>query len=126
MALGRPRAFDIDKALDRALKVFWKRATRGHLWRSLTRAMGINRPSLYAAFGNKEALFRKVVDRYVERSARVLCARGPWPSRPGGVVERLLFGAIDLMTDPGHPRGCLMVQGGAARAERRPVPSARS
>ena len=64
MAIGRPRAFDIDKALDRALKVFWRKGFEGASLHDLTRAMGINRPSLYAAFGNKEALFRRALDRY--------------------------------------------------------------
>src|SRR5580704_15142565 len=61
---GRPRAFDVDKALDRALKVFWSKGYEGASLPELTRAMRINRPSLYAAFGNKESLFRKALDRY--------------------------------------------------------------
>ena len=66
--LGRPRAFDIEKALERALRVFWEKGYEGSSLSDLTEAMGINRPSLYAAFGNKEALFRKALDRYVERT----------------------------------------------------------
>ncbi len=58
------RQFDVDKALDRALEVFWARGYEGATLPELTRAMGINRPSLYAAFGNKEQLFHKVLDRY--------------------------------------------------------------
>ncbi|MGC2716955.1 MAG: helix-turn-helix domain-containing protein, partial [Pseudolabrys sp.] len=61
---GRPRAFDLDLALERAMHVFWAKGYEGAALSDLTRAMRINRPSLYAAFGNKEQLFRKVLDRY--------------------------------------------------------------
>ena len=69
MAGGRPRAFDVDEALDRALEVFWRQGYEGTALSDLTAAMGINRPSLYATFGNKEALFRKVLDRYADGPA---------------------------------------------------------
>ncbi len=69
MSLGRPREFDIEKALDKALKLFWKKGYEGTSLPELTKAMGINRPSLYAAFGNKEALFRKAIDRYIQGPA---------------------------------------------------------
>jgi AcrR family transcriptional regulator len=62
---GRPRAFDLDAALERAMNVFWAKGYEGASLSELTRAMRINRPSLYAAFGNKEQLFRRVLDRYV-------------------------------------------------------------
>src|SRR6476620_3388960 len=61
---GRPRTFDADRALARALDVFWRKGYEGASLPDLTRAMRINRPSLYAAFGNKEALFRRALDRY--------------------------------------------------------------
>ena len=64
MPSGRKRQFDADVALDRALEVFWTRGYEGATLPELTRAMGINRPSLYAAFGNKEQLFHKALDRY--------------------------------------------------------------
>ena len=69
MTLGRPRAFDIDQALDCALRVFWRKGYEGTSLPDLTKAMGINRPSLYAAFGNKEELFRKALDLYAEGPA---------------------------------------------------------
>ena len=87
MPRGRPREFDVDKALDRALKVFWRKGYEGASLPDLTKAMGINRPSLYAAFGNKEALFRKAIERYVEgpaaTSARRSKNRPPAPSPSG-------------------------------------------
>src|SRR5258707_13699013 len=64
---GRPRAFDPDAALDRAMHVFWAKGYEGASLSDLTRAMRINRPSLYLAFGNKEQLFRTVLDRYMAR-----------------------------------------------------------
>src|SRR5205823_4335567 len=113
VAKGRPREFDMDKALDRALKVFWRKGYEGASLPDLTKAMGINRPSLYAAFGNKEALFRKVLDRYVEGPAAYVRAALNEPTARA-VAERLLAGAIDLLADPRNPRGCLMVQGALA------------
>src|SRR5207342_638017 len=109
MTPGRPRGFDIDEALDCALEVFWRRGYEGASLPDLTEAMGINRPSLYAAFGNKEALFRKAVDRYVDStSAHVRGALEEPTAR--GVVERLFSGSVALITDPGNPRGCFLVQ----------------
>jgi AcrR family transcriptional regulator len=113
---GRPREFDTDKALDAALKVFWRKGYEGASLPELTKAMGINRPSLYAAFGNKEALFRKVLDRYAEGpSAYVGEALNEPTAR--AVAERLLEGTIDLLTDRRNPHGCLMVQGALACGE---------
>jgi AcrR family transcriptional regulator len=110
---GRPREFDVDQALDRALKVFWRKGYQGATLPDLTKAMGINRPSLYAAFGNKESLFRKAIDRYLAGPAsHVASALNESTAR--GVVERLLLGSIDMATDPRYPRGCFMVQGALA------------
>src|SRR5436309_10027243 len=64
MPSGRTRQFDVDEALERALEVFWARGYEGATLPALTEAMGINRPSLYAAFGNKELLFRKALELY--------------------------------------------------------------
>ena len=113
---GRPRAFDAEKALDRALGVFWRNGYEGASLPALTKAMRINRPSMYAAFGNKEALFRRAVERY---------ARGPASygrkaiekSTAREVVEALLGGAVALLTKPQNPGGCLMVQGALACGE---------
>lgn len=113
MPAGRPRTFDLDEALNAALRVFWEKGYEGASLPDLTKAMGINRPSLYAAFGNKEDLFEKVLDRYAEgpaAHARAALARAT--SRE--VVEELLFGAARLLSDKKNPRGCLLVQGALA------------
>ena len=94
-----PASFDVDKALDRALKVFWRKGYEGASLPDLTRAMGINRPSLYAAFGNKEALFRKALDRYAEGPAGHVREALNEPTARA-VVERLLLGTAELLTDP--------------------------
>lgn len=113
---GRPREFDIDQALDRALRVFWRKGYEGATLPELTRAMGINRPSLYAAFGSKEELFRQALDRYAEGPAGYLGeAMGEPTAR--AVAERLLDGTIEVVTDRRNPRGCLLVQGALACGE---------
>lgn len=111
--MGRPRAFDKDKALDRAMEVFWRKGYEGASLADLTKAMGINPPSLYAAFGNKEGLFRSALDRYVEGRADFLAEVLNAPTARG-VAERMLRGTADLLTDPCHPPGCVLIQGGLA------------
>jgi AcrR family transcriptional regulator len=113
MPRGRPREFDVDLALDRALQVFWRKGYEGASLPDLTAALGINRPSLYAAFGNKEALFRKALDRYVEGPAGYVSEALNAPTARA-VVEKLFHGAIQLLTDPQNPQGCLVVQGALA------------
>jgi AcrR family transcriptional regulator len=110
VALGRPRAFDAEEALGKALKVFQRKGYEGSSIAELTDAMGINPPSLYAAFGSKEELFRKALDRYVgireDFSHEALNA-----PTARAVVEQLLRGTADQLTDPQNPPGCLLVQG---------------
>src|SRR5690242_19926669 len=110
---GRPRAFDPDKALDRALNVFWRKGYEGASLPDLTRAMGINRPSMYAAFGNKESLFRKAMDRYIKGPASYARQALDEPTARA-VVDRLFEGMLDSMANPRNPRGCLVVQGALA------------
>jgi len=111
--LGRPRAFDPDTALEAALRVFWKKGYEGTALSDLTEAMGINRPSIYATFGNKEALFRKALDRYSERMTNFTAEALKEPTARA-VAERLMVGTADLLSCPGNPKGCLMVQGALA------------
>lgn len=110
---GRPRAFDIHQALDRAVEVFWRKGYEGTSLSDLTKAMGINRPSLYAAFGDKQALFNKVIDRYTNGAADFTLQALQAP-KAREVAERLLFGAAKEMCGGDHPAGCLLVQGALA------------
>jgi AcrR family transcriptional regulator len=110
MPKGRPRQFDVDKTLNRALMVFWRKGYEGTSLIDLTRAMKINRPSLYAAFGNKESLFRKALDRYAEGPTAYVREALEAPTARAA-VERLLRGTVDRLTDARNPRGCLIVQG---------------
>lgn len=110
MAAGRPRNFDMDQALDQALRVFWEKGYEGTSLPDLTEAMGINRPSLYAAFGNKEELFRKALDRY-ETGPTAFVARALEEPTARQVADRLLKEGINMVTHPDHPGGCLAVQG---------------
>jgi len=103
---GRPREFDTDEALASALRVFWARGYEGASLTELTEAMGITRPSLYAAFGNKEALFKRALDLYqAEKLAYVQSALEAATAR--GVAERMLEGTIENITS--ECRGCLGV-----------------
>ncbi len=110
MALGRPREFDLDQALENALMVFWEKGYEGASMADLTGAMGITRPSLYAAFGNKEELFRKALDSYVDGPAGYAKLALQQPTARA-VVEALLYGEVDAVTDPECPAGCLSVNG---------------
>src|SRR5882724_9674638 len=110
---GRPRAFDADVALERAMHVFWAKGYEGASLSDLTRAMCINRPSLYAAFGNKEQLFRKVLDRYVDGPLAYF-GKALAAAKARDVIEQILLGAANMASNPRLPAGCLMVQGALA------------
>lgn len=110
MAIGRPRTFNKEQALDQALEVFWRKGYEGASICDLTVAMGINPPSLYAAFGNKEALFRQALDRYAEtRAGFIREALAVAKARDG--IMALLRGTAQSLADKSSPAGCLLVQG---------------
>ncbi|MEU7714918.1 TetR/AcrR family transcriptional regulator [Micromonospora chalcea] len=115
-AFGRPREFDIDEALERAMQVFWARGYDGTSLTDLTGAMGITKSSMYAAFGNKEQLFRKAVQRYAEGPASYVTRALREPTARA-VAETFLRGAVRTTTSPGRPAGCLSVQGALALSE---------
>ena len=105
---GRPRAFEVEEALDCALHVFWRKGYEGASLTDLTDAMGINRPSLYAAFGNKESLFRKALDLY-EREKLDYIGKALEQPTARGVAEVMLRGSVDNVMSSSEPHGCLGV-----------------
>jgi AcrR family transcriptional regulator len=118
MRTGRPRNFSTEAALDRAMTVFWQKGYEGASLADLTEAMEINPPSLYAAFGNKEGLFRAVLGRYDARRKelmdRVLAAPDP-----KAVAQTFLQGVAEFAADTSgrNPPGCLLVQSGLSCSE---------
>jgi AcrR family transcriptional regulator len=105
---GRPREFCVDHALAQALRVFWTKGYESASLTDLTEAMGITRPSLYAAFGNKEALFRKALDLY-EREKMAYVGQALAQPTARGVAETMLRGAIDNAMGCDEPHGCMRV-----------------
>jgi len=104
--MARPREFCIDQALFKALNVFWRHGFEGASLSDLTEAMGITRPSLYAAYGNKEELFRKALDLYEETYMGFTQEALKEPTAYA-VAEKLLIGFAEAATAAGHPPGCL-------------------
>jgi len=111
MGVGRPRTFDMSEALDRAMEVFWRKGYEGASMVDLTTAMGINSPSLYAAFGSKEGLFHAVLDHYDQDRAGFL-SEVLASSTAHEAAECFLLGVADRATDPNDPPGCLLLQSG--------------
>jgi AcrR family transcriptional regulator len=111
MRSGRPRAFCLDAAIASAMPVFWRKGYEGASIADLTEAIGINPPSLYAAFGSKEGLFRAVIDRYEQERKddldKILSAASARATAEL-YLAKVAEGATS--TDGKHPPGCLIVQ----------------
>lgn len=97
------------------MRAFWKHGYEGTTLPELEAAMGINRPSMYAAFGNKESLFRKALDRYVERNEAIVREALAEPTARRA-IERLLKSAVSGC-DKSEMRGCMLVQGALSCGE---------
>ena len=111
--MGRPREFDTDAALEKAMRLFWAKGYEGTSVGDLTETLGISRPSLYAAFGDKQSLFRAALERYAAGPAGyVAVALGKPTARE--VAAHLLRGAADLQASTQNPGGCLTVNGAIA------------
>jgi AcrR family transcriptional regulator len=105
-ARGRPRSFDRVAALDAAMHVFWEKGYEGASIHDLTSAMGVNPPSLYAAFGDKEELFLAAVDHYAASRRDQMC---PEQRTAKAAIETYLRFKVDLLTGEGHPAGCMLM-----------------
>jgi AcrR family transcriptional regulator len=114
--MARPRAFDADQALDRAMQVFWNKGFEGASLPDLTHAMKINRPSLYAAFGNKEELFFKAIERYQNGPTNTMRIALAEPTARK-VFETLLDGVIVMLNSKKNPGGCMIVQSALSGGE---------
>jgi AcrR family transcriptional regulator len=112
--MGRPREFDTEKALERAMQLFWRQGFDGTSLADLTRELGVTRPSLYAAFESKQALFLRALDLYEGRAGYRQAALTAPSAR--AYAQALLYGAADLHGDKANPPGCLGVQGALACA----------
>ncbi|MBB6465186.1 AcrR family transcriptional regulator [Aminobacter lissarensis] len=108
---GRPRSFDRDAALRQAMRVFWKKGYDGASLSDLTVAMGINSPSLYAAFGSKEALFREAVDLYGATEGFEIWRAFERPGSARDAIADFLRASARAFSEPGDPKGCLIVLG---------------
>jgi AcrR family transcriptional regulator len=110
---GRPRGFDEDQAIDSAMRVFWEKSFEGTTMADLTDATGLSRSSIHAAFGSKEGLFLRAVERYKagQMSYFPKALAEPTLSR---AIEALLRGIVSFVSIPGNPRGCLSIHGALA------------
>ena len=103
---GRPREFDQEKALDRALELFWRQGYEGTSIADLREAIGITAPSLYAAFGSKEELYRRVLEHYLAGLGRTLADALREETNTYAAVKRFLFESAQKFAGPKTPRGC--------------------
>jgi AcrR family transcriptional regulator len=122
--MGRPRGFDEDAVLEAAMRVFWEKSYEGATMADLTEAMGINRSSMYTAFGDKESVFRRVMERYREGPMTYIRQALVQPSLREA-IEALIRGTAEFLSTPSNPRGCLSIQGAlACGTEAEPVKQA--
>jgi AcrR family transcriptional regulator len=106
-ARGRPRCFDLDEALDRSLLLFWQKGFQNTSLDEIAEAVGVKKPSLYAAFGDKEMLFRKVLQRYSGKLSGPVQALDRYDDIRAAINAFIELG-IAAGCGHGEPRGCLL------------------
>ncbi|MGW7538588.1 TetR/AcrR family transcriptional regulator [Amycolatopsis sp. NPDC054798] len=109
---GRPRAFDLDQALESALLVFWEHGYEATSLAQLREALGVSSASFYAAFSSKEDLFARVVERYMSGYGTVADHLADEDLAPREAIERFLRASVAMQTDSAHPLGCLLIMTG--------------
>lgn len=114
--MGRHREYDVDKVLDAVLCVFWRKGYEGASYADLTAAAGVERPALYAAFGNKEALFKRALERYHERFMQHIPEALAKPTSRE-VAAHILYRSVDLNTRFPDHTGCLGINGAVAGSD---------
>jgi AcrR family transcriptional regulator len=107
---GRPPAFNHEEALEKAMQTFWTYGYEGTSMAALIEAMDMNKPSIYAAFGNKEALFNKALDKYVAGPSAFVRDAIAEPTAYLA-AKKFLTKAVELLTQQRNQRGCMIVQG---------------
>lgn len=123
MMRGRPREFSTDAALDRVLEIFWRDGFEGASVQALADAAGVSKPSLYAAWGNKEALYLAALHRYQEIHGATLEAQLETEPDVRRAVHTYLRSMVDAYTERSHPSGCLVAAGATAcESDRVPEP----
>ena len=106
---GRPRSFDERDALEKATQVFWSKGYDGVTIDDLVAGMGVGRPSLYAVFGDKRAIFLRVLRAYAERKGASAAKALLSPQSLRDSIAGFLRYAVESATEKGSARGCLMV-----------------
>jgi AcrR family transcriptional regulator len=107
---GRPIGFDKDAALEAAMLLFWKRGFEGTSMADLTEAMGLSPSSIYAAFGDKHALFSLAVKRYMKTRAQYATNALEQPTLEK-VIHALFDSTVAFLTTPNHPPTCMTLAG---------------
>ncbi len=117
---GRPREFEPEEALDRAVEMFWADGFEGVDVDRIARAVGVTKPSLYRLFGDKSSLFLRALQRYGETvGAAPLVAFNAQP-KLADAVRALLEASVTAGTTEGGPKGCLMACVAVVQAEHSP------
>ncbi|ABX36558.1 MULTISPECIES: TetR/AcrR family transcriptional regulator [Delftia] len=114
---GRPREFDRDQALERAMLAFWRRGYEGTSMADLVQALGIASARIYAAFGSKQDLFREAVQRYEAGDGGFADRAMAQEPRVRDALARVLRDAVATYTDDAHPLGCMVVTAATNCAE---------